>query len=85
MARVEPDIIFTEAGTAHLFETCTQTMIAGRPFDGADHVAHSARTDFAGSTPGWPDVVPEDINGIKFNRWYNPVHPRRSSRAFDAL
>ena len=66
IARVEPDIIFTEASTAHLFETCTKTKIAGQPFDGADHLAHSVRTEFAGSSPDWPNVVPGDINGIKF-------------------
>ena len=64
--RVAPHIIFTEAVTAHLFSTCSQPKIAGQPFDEADHVAKQVRSNFAGCAPVWPNVVPEDVNGIKF-------------------
>lgn len=66
IARVEPDIIFTEAKTAHLFETCLQAKVAGQPFRGASHIAAALRSEFAGKAPAWPDVTPEDVNGIKF-------------------
>ena len=64
--RVEPSIMFTEAKTAHLFDTCTQPKIAGKPFDGADRNARDLRAEFAGRKPVWPGVTPEDVNGIKF-------------------
>ena len=64
--RVEPDIIFTEARTAALFSSCTQRLIAGRPFDGAACSARDLRKQFSGSAPEWPDVSTEDVNGIKF-------------------
>jgi len=66
IARAEPDFIFTEAKTAHLFATCDQPKIAGEPFDGADHRARELREAFTGRAPEWPDVVPGDVNGIKF-------------------
>lgn len=66
IARVEPDIIFTEAKTAHLFATCDQPKIAGQGFEGATDRARDLRTAFAGRLPQWPQVTPQDVNGIKF-------------------
>ncbi|MBO6639314.1 MAG: AMP-binding protein [Roseitalea sp.] len=66
IGRVEPHLIFTEKKTAHLFETCTEPLIAGAPFPEARTTAAELRRAFAGQTPTWPDVSPDDVNGIKF-------------------